>query len=306
MSALICESGEIIVGAFCKAQFCSIKIWNLISIGVSKQNFGGLELSSANSPKKVSHRDSIDLANFSRRSLTFVFWSWIFIYDKALAKRLDICTEHSLNISQLVQCVDMAKFFGCSKMTEHCPVNISSVIGCTQILGRFRLKYACTNWAMFNRSGKTTGHLASTSSNKRNLILSIERFWLLSKSTEQLSTWLNKTEQGGKRTPHFTPSNCPVHVQCKCPVILPGLRKREAFKMKELDARNAHAALNQRLPCADHTQEKGYTVSHSIYRLASSAHWKTTPAGLLNPALKGELTKTQNLSMNQQIKIILC
>ena len=86
------------------------------------------------------------------------------------------CTEHSLNFSHLVQCVNVTTIFGCGKTTVHCPLNISSVIGSTQLLGWFRLKYACANWTMFNWSGKTTEHLASTSSNKRNLILSTEHF----------------------------------------------------------------------------------------------------------------------------------
>ena len=39
--------------------------------------------------------------------------------SEALSKRLDICTEHSLNTSHLVQCVDITKNFGCGKTTEH-------------------------------------------------------------------------------------------------------------------------------------------------------------------------------------------
>ena len=38
---------------------------------------------------------------------------------KALAKRLDICTEHSVKISHVVQCVNIEKGFGCGKTTEN-------------------------------------------------------------------------------------------------------------------------------------------------------------------------------------------
>ena len=102
-------------------------------------------------------------------------------------------------ISDLVQCMDFENIFGCGKTTEHCPVNISSMIGCTQLLGLFRLKCACASRTMLSWHGKTTEHLASTSSNKTNLISSTKPFWLLLKSTEQLPTWLNKIEQDWTR-----------------------------------------------------------------------------------------------------------
>ena len=102
----------------------------------------------------------------------------------------------------------------------------SSVMGCAQLLGLFHLTYSCANWTMFRRSGKTTKHLTSTFSNEMNLIFSTENFWLPSKSTGPPSTsWaqLNKIGQGGKTTQHFALDICSVHVQCKCPVVLPGL-----------------------------------------------------------------------------------
>ena len=97
---------------------------------------------------------------------------FVTMWCKALAKRLDICIAHLLDISHLAECVDIKKIFKCGKTTEQCPVNTSSVIVCIQLLGLFRLKYACANRTMFSRSGKTTDHLTSTSSNERNIILS--------------------------------------------------------------------------------------------------------------------------------------
>ena len=47
------------------------------------------------------------------------------------------------------------------KTTEHCLVNISSVIGCKQLLGLFRLKYVSASRTVLNQSGKAIEHLAS-------------------------------------------------------------------------------------------------------------------------------------------------
>ena len=42
-------------------------------------------------------------------------------------------------------------------------------------------------------------------------------------------TRLEKTGQGGKTTQHFTLDICPMHVRCRCPVVLPGLKGEKAM-----------------------------------------------------------------------------
>ena len=68
---------------------------------------------------------------------------------------------------------------------------------------------------------------------RRNLTLAIEHFWMPANSTGQFSTWMNKTGQGWKTTQHFTLNICPMHVQYKCPVILPWLDSHKGFTFAE-------------------------------------------------------------------------
>ena len=125
----------------------------------------------------IVHKFSLSCTLFGTSNLSFV--------GKALVKR---CTQYSLKISQLVQHVGIIKMFGCGRMTEHFPRNVTSVIGCTQLLGWFRLKYACGNWQCSSGMAKRLDIFPLIPSSKRNSILSAEPFRLLSKSTELLST----------------------------------------------------------------------------------------------------------------------